>query len=149
MSVRRRVVFGEVAVVGDRREKEIEEREWECTGSRRKREFEVVLVVCSRIDVVYARTCPIWAAGRGAGYAYASLVSKKWIEGKDRVLVPRICVERYAYAWELALCVENGLGRMGGKGGWGYGLHAYAWGARAWFTRFGLSCYVLPRLYLS
>ncbi|MED6177014.1 hypothetical protein PIB30_093730 [Stylosanthes scabra] len=57
----------EVAVVGDRGEKEIAEREWECTGSRRKREFEVVLVVCSRIEVVYAWTCPMWAEKRGAG----------------------------------------------------------------------------------
>ncbi|MED6140580.1 hypothetical protein PIB30_094599 [Stylosanthes scabra] len=58
--------------------------------------------------------------------------------------------ERYAYAWECSLSVRvDGLGRMGGKGCWGYGWHAYAWGPRACLARFGFSYAVLPRLNLS
>ncbi|MED6116963.1 hypothetical protein PIB30_105327, partial [Stylosanthes scabra] len=43
-----------------------------------------VWVVCSRIEVVYAWTCPMWAARRCAG-----------------LRLPRICVEWYAYAWKM------------------------------------------------
>ncbi|MED6165039.1 hypothetical protein PIB30_095888 [Stylosanthes scabra] len=42
-----------------------------------------VVVVCSRIEVVYAWTCPMWAERRGTGKMF-----------------PRICVELHAYAWK-------------------------------------------------
>ncbi|MED6190291.1 hypothetical protein PIB30_104417, partial [Stylosanthes scabra] len=42
-----------------------------------------VVVVCSRIEVVYAWTCPMWAERRSAGKMF-----------------PRICVELHTYAWK-------------------------------------------------
>ncbi|MED6165465.1 hypothetical protein PIB30_099805 [Stylosanthes scabra] len=42
-----------------------------------------VVVVCSRIEVVYAWTCPMWEERRGAGKMFTG-----------------ICVELHAYAWK-------------------------------------------------
>ncbi|MED6177369.1 hypothetical protein PIB30_097494 [Stylosanthes scabra] len=180
MSVRRRVVFGEVAVVGDRGEKEIEEREWECTGSRRKREFEgfggVFTHRCSLCKDMPYLGC--WAWRRVGVPAHMRSIGRICVENRGvfGLGVEWVkCVDTFGWEYEmkcgvwvshayatLRICVGVSLvckkmdwarlvarevGVMGGthmRGG-----HAYAWGARAWFTRFRLSCYVLPRLYLS